>query len=270
MFKKKLLNFEEENILKPKNELNFFLKNNNNMKDNIPFYKSFNKKSAYNKNIFDGNIRNIKVIQGKNKLDFDNTFKYKKNTSNKNNILLKLDKLKIQFGLKRKFMAYSSFHNNIIQKKERKYVELKNYCSSAQKLEKNKTRNNYMMNGNHTPNRHRDDYNDLYCEKKNENLDIDELIKENEKLKYELKKSNEQVEKLKKYRELYQNLLKKVKNSKNLIKNLSESHKEEKKMADMKEFVNCLYKEEKGMNDLIKEDQILEENIQQILKLLGQ
>jgi len=78
------------------------------------------------------------------------------------------------------------------------------------------------------------------------------------------------VEKLKKYRELYQNLLKKVKNSKNLIKNLSESHKEEKKMADMKEFVNYLYKEEKGMNDLIKEDQILEENIQQILKLLGQ
>ena len=85
MFKKKLLNFEEENILKPKNELNFFLKNNNNMKDNLSFYKSFNKKSAYNKNIFDGNIRNIKVIQGKNKLDFDNTFKYKKNTSNKNN-----------------------------------------------------------------------------------------------------------------------------------------------------------------------------------------
>ena len=73
--------------------------------------------------------------------------------------------------------------------------------------------------------------------------------------------SNSQLEKYKKYQTLYLNLLKKVKSNKNLIKNINLNVDKNIK----EEYINDLIERGKEINTMLKEDDILENNLKDIL-----
>ena len=87
------------------------------------------------------------------------------------------------------------------------------------------------------------------------------LIAENSKLKKELEYKNSQLEKYKKYQTLYLNLLKKVKTNKNLIKNINLNDENNIK----EQYINELIERGNEINSMIKEDNILESNLKDIL-----
>ncbi len=81
-------------------------------------------------------------------------------------------------------------------------------------------------------------------------------------MKKELEYSNSQLEKYKKYQTLYLNLLKKVKSNKNLIKNINLNVDKNIK----EEYINDLIERGKEINTMLKEDNILENNIKNALE----
>ena len=87
------------------------------------------------------------------------------------------------------------------------------------------------------------------------------LITENNKLKKELEYSNNQLEKYKKYQSLYLNLLRKVKTNKHLFKNVNLN--DEKNIKE--QYVNELIDRRNEINTLLKEDDILENNLKDLL-----
>ena len=98
--------------------------------------------------------------------------------------------------------------------------------------------------------------NGLKCEKEQ-----NKLISENSKLKKELEYTNNQLEKYKKYQELYLNLLKKVKSNKHSIKSINLN--DEKNMKQ--QYINELIDRGNEINKLLKEDNILENNLKNII-----
>ena len=98
------------------------------------------------------------------------------------------------------------------------------------------------------------------------------LVKENEELKKKLEFLNNELEKYKKYRGLYLNLLNKVKSNKNLISNINLNNQDKDKDKEINKhynnYVNELIENGKEINSILKEDEILEQNIKEILSNL--
>ena len=170
------------------------------------------------------------------------------------------------------FLAYKSFDKyskNNFGKKMNSYnlINIKNNSvnninNNNIKLVKNKHKNNDK--GNNINKTHKEKNKEVCLQKSNKlNHEEEEkkLISENSKLKKELEYSNNQLEKYKKYQTLYLNLLKKVKSNKNLIKNININ--EDKNIKE--EYINDLIERGKEINTMLKEDDILENNIKNIL-----
>ena len=170
------------------------------------------------------------------------------------------------------FLAYKSFDKyskNTFGKKMNSYnlINIKNNSvnninNNNIKLVKNKHKNNDK--GNNINKTHKEKNKEVCLQKSNKlNHEEEEkkLISENSKLKKELEYSNNQLEKYKKYQTLYLNLLKKVKSNKNLIKNININ--EDKNIKE--EYINDLIERGKEINTMLKEDDILENNIKNIL-----
>ena len=215
-------------------------------------------------------------------------------TMNKDSrIILRLNNLKCKI-LKNKNNSYFSvnknfekhFEDNIILKDFQNnsflaYKSFKNY--SKRRFHKNiNIKNNFVNNSNNNNikliiNKYQNIENgkEINLKKGVNNLEYNSpnnielknekeeknLIAENSKLKKELEYKNSQLEKYKKYQTLYLNLLKKVKTNKNLIKNINLN--DEKNIKE--QYINELIERGNEINSMIKEDNILESNLKDIL-----
>jgi len=249
------INSECKNVIKeepnPGNKTDLCFKTNSFL-DNSILYKD-------SKILFQLNKLKLKIFKNKN----HSYFSVNKNIGKKiedNPILKSLQNSS--------FLAYKSFgkySKNRFSKKMNNFnlINIKNNSVNNNiKLVVNK----YQNDGN------RSDINKIQKEnnkeanlQKNNKLNHEEeekkLISENSKLKKELEYSNSQLEKYKKYQTLYLNLLKKVKSNKNLIKNINLN--EDKDIKE--EYINDLIERGKEINTMLKEDNILENNIKNML-----
>ena len=170
------------------------------------------------------------------------------------------------------FLAYKSFDKyskNRFGKKMNNYnlINIKN--NSVNNINNNNIKlviKKYQNDGYGSDiNKAKKEKNKEACLQKSNKLNHEEeekkLISENSKLKKELEYSNSQLEKYKKYQTLYLNLLKKVKSNKNLIKNINLNVDKNIK----EEYINDLIERGKEINTMLKEDNILENNIKNML-----
>ena len=253
------INSECKNVIKeepnPGNNKDLCFKTNSFLDNSILFKDS--------KILFQLNKLKLKIFKNKN----HSYFSVNKNIGKKiedNPILKSLQNSS--------FLAYKSFDKyskNNFGKKMNSYnlINIKNNSvnninNNNIKLVKNKHKND--NNGNNINKTHKEKNKEV-CLQKSNKLNHEEkekkLISENSKLKKELEYSNNQLEKYKKYQTLYLNLLKKVKSNKNLIKNININ--EDKNIKE--EYINDLIERGKEINTMLKEDDILENNIKNIL-----
>ena len=222
-------------------------------------YSSYKKNILFNDNKPNNNNKNINIHSIIN-YDKKNILLKSENMKKKNNVV-------ISYQINKKNLNKKQSNDNIFSTKNEsiKTPQKNRNNNEEQKILSYNQKNNYI--------------NDI------EKSDKRELIKENEKLKKELEYSNNQLKKYKKYQELYLNLLKKVKNNKNLIKNinLNNEEKDSKDSEDNKvnedgdnkdnniyynDYVNELIDRGSEIKRMLKEDEILEKNIKNLLSTL--
>ena len=170
------------------------------------------------------------------------------------------------------FLTYKSFNK---YSKNRFSNKVKNKHNLINKTNNKQSINNIKLIINKYQNkesRNNFDENKFEKEKSNGNIIINKsefnhekkgrnLILENSILRKELEYSNTQLEKYKKYQALYQNLLRKVKSNKNLINNININNEQNIKEL----YVNDLIERRNEINSLLREDDILENNLKDIL-----
>ena len=245
-------------------------------------YESVDKKIPKPKN---NNVLNYKL----------NSFLDGSSMNKDSQILIRLNNLKSKL-LRNKNQSYFSDNKNTNSKNMDNQVlkSLENNCfltykrfnkNSRNKFSKNiNIKNNYINNTNNNnikliinkyqniENENKFDADEIEKENDNKNDIINnneitkdkkekKLISENSKLKKELEYSNNQLEKYKKYQALYLNLLKKVKSHKNLINNINLNNNNNIK----EQYLNDLIERRNEINCMLKEDDILENNLKDIL-----
>ena len=196
-----------------------------------------NKNHSYfssNKNIsrnFEDN-QIMKSLQDSSFLPYKSFKKYSKNRFNKN------------ININNNYI--NNTNNNNIKLIIQKYQNDENENDiKINTKEKEKILEKYLSNNN-----------GLKCEKEQ-----NKLISEYSKLKNELEYTNNQLEKYKKYQELYLNLLKKVKSNKHSIKSINLN--DEKNIKQ--QYINELIDRGNEINKMLKEDNILENNLKNII-----
>ena len=182
----------------------------------------------------------------------------------------------------------NNVNNNVGNKIQNKFNNNNNKQNMAdimlQQQQQQRLKNNFINNTNNNnikliinkyqniENENKFDVNEIKIESDNKNDIINnneitkdkkekKLISENSKLKKELEYSNNQLEKYKKYQTLYLNLLKKVKSHKNLINNINLNNNNNIK----EQYLNDLIERRNEINCMLKEDDILENNLKDIL-----
>ena len=195
---------------------------------------SFLDNSSVNKDskiLYQYNKLKYKILKNKNNSYFspDNEFDYK-NDIYQNNSFLEYKSFE-KYPKNKIINDKNNFNNNItllLNKYSKENMDentLTNINSAQNNLSSGKT---YSIN----------------CKSKEKYLET-----ENSKLKNELKNSNNELEKYKKYKVLYLNLVKKLKNDKGI----------------KEQYINELIERGNEINNILKEDKILENNIKDIL-----
>ena len=296
----KVLNLPNKSNIKPRNYIGINTFNNTSFLGNAkkfdiyklkkmrPEYKQLYEDLVTKKadTIFEIKKKNVqKPIKQKDNLNYKlNSFLDISAVNKDSQIIFQLNKLKFKI-LKNKSHSYFSVNKDIEKKiedfqmkdlEDNSFLAYNNFKKYPdKKFQKDIIKNDYINNTN---------INDirpilnkyLNYDENGINLDNDEkinsspkkaekeehsLINENNKLKKELEYSNNQLEKYKKYQSLYLNLLRKVKTNKHLFKNVNLN--DEKNLKE--QYVNELIDRRNEINTLLKEDDILENNLKDLL-----
>jgi len=299
----KVINLPNKSNIKPRNYIGINTFNNTSFLGNAkkfdiyklkkmrPEYKQLYEDLITKKvdSIFEIKKKNVqKPVKQKDKLNYKlNSFLDISAVNKDSQIIFQLNKLKFKI-LKNKSHSYFSVNKDMDKKIEDfkmkdlednsflAYNNFKKYPKNKFQKDVNINNNNYINNTN---------INDIkpilnkylnYGYENGININDDEkvdsspkkdekkeqtLITENNKLKKELEYSNNQLEKYKKYQSLYLNLLRKVKTNKHLFKNVNLN--DEKNIKE--QYVNELIDRRNEINTLLKEDDILENNLKDLL-----
>jgi hypothetical protein len=197
---------------------------------------SFLDNSSVNKDskiLYQYNKLKYKILKNKNHSYFspDNEFDYK-NDIHQNNSFLEYKSFE-KYPKNKIINDKNNFNNNIT-------LLLNKY--SKENIDENTLTN--INSGQNNINLSSGKTYSINCKSKEKYLET-----ENSKLKNELKNSNNELEKYKKYKVLYLNLVKKLKNDKGI----------------KEQYINELIERGNEINNIIKEDKILENNIKDIL-----
>ena len=288
--------------VKPRNEIRINTFNNENFfskakKYDIykitrmkPEYKKLYKDIVSRKINSESIKKNIERPKPNNKLEYKlNSFLDVSEVNKENQIIFQLNRLKFKIS-KNKNHSYFSVNKNTCKNQNKKIyqnfqdISLLAY-GSHNKIYKNRSQNNIKNNyynniDNNNIKLTINKYQNRYHKSNNTNLTENEkehniedyslnknekednnLLLENSKLKRELEYSNNQLEKYRKYQALYLTLLKKVKTNTNLIKNINLNN--EQNIKD--QYIGELIDRGKEISTMIKEDNILENNLKDIL-----
>ena len=227
--------FSKDNILLKLNKLQNKLRLNSTKTSS-----SFNKVNKINTDITNNNI-NYKNFEDNKSCFSSETFrKFKKI----NNLILRND-------IKGKKLIYNKTQNNSHNNERR----INSFNTTK------KVKNDNKINAISIKETERS----LTFNTKKENIEKEELIKENEKLKKEIEYYKQQLEKYKKYRELYLNLLKKVKTNKTLLKNININIQNINEDNYLNNYVKELFDRGQEINNYLNENEMLEKNIKEIL-----
>ena len=197
---------------------------------------SFLDNSSVNKDskiLYQYNKLKYKILKNKNHSYFspDNEFDYK-NDIYQNNSFLEYKSFE-KYPKNKIINDKNNFNNNIT-------LLLNKY--SKENIDENTLTN--INSGQNNINLSSGKTYSINCKSKEKYLET-----ENSKLKNELKNSNNELEKYKKYKVLYLNLVKKLKNDKGI----------------KEQYINELIERGNEINNILKEDKILENNIKDIL-----
>ena len=296
-----IINLPNKSNIKPRNYIEINTFNNNSYLGNAkkfdiyklkkmrPEYKQLYKDLVTKKvdSIFEIKKKNVqKPIKQKDKLNYKlNSFLDISAVNKDSQIIFQFNKLKYKI-FKNRSHSYFSVNENKMKKiedfkikdlEDNSFLDYNNFKKYPKnKFQKDIIKNNYINNTNINDikpilNKYLNyDYENGISIDNNKKIDSspkkDEkeeqsLLTENNKLKKELEYSKNQLEKYKKYQSLYLNLLKKVKTNKHVFKNINLN--DEKNIKE--QYVNELIDRNNEINTLLKEDDILENNLKDLL-----